>query len=112
MNKAGKNDLSEANIAGKKSNDSSHDDDGNREFSKVDVVNAEVDDNKGKEGCHASGKKSTLEENHLSATTHGDKSGSTITAKIALTKANIGEKNQLIFPMMMMEKRIVSSRSC
>ncbi len=56
LNKAGKNDLSEANIAGKKSNDSSHDDDGNREFSKVDVVDAEVDDNKGKEGCHASGK--------------------------------------------------------
>lgn len=36
--------------------------------------------------------KSTLEENQLSATTHGDKSGSTIAAKIASTKANIGEK--------------------
>ncbi len=33
-----------------------------------------------------------MEENQLSATTHGDKSGSTIAAKIASTKANIGEK--------------------
>ncbi len=39
-----------------KSNDSSHDDDGNSKFSKVDVVDAKVDDNKGKEVCHAIGK--------------------------------------------------------